>query len=280
MPHTPARIPVPCGPPATRTPCCSHLTPCSLRLLTPFALCVLCWVCCAAPGYFPVPAGPIYAAAKAGVIHITRSLAPRFAPRGIHISTVCPQYVDTPLVQNMLLHHPDVAKAMMGPLFGKPLLSPQVVVGVVQGLLQRPLPVKGQSVDYNAELAGAGCVYLILQNGTVWDPWAPKGSKKGASKGSNAATSGSASSSNSSGSSSSAVSRYSPAALAAFAAATAQHLPSSCFKLQVVQLSPDFKQAVQQVEVRLPSSVPPGHVLVRRLFVGINASDINYTSGR
>jgi hypothetical protein len=172
----------------------------------------------------------------------------------------------------MLRDHPDVAKAMMGPLFGKPLLSPQVVVGVVEGLLQRPLPVKGQTVDYNAELAGAGCVYLILQNGTVWDPWAPKGTKGKKS----------ASSSSSSVASSSAVSRYTPAALTAFAGATAQHLPRSYSKLQVVQLSPDFKQAVRQVTVPMPSpsSLPPGHALVRRLFVGINASDINYTSGR
>lgn len=55
-------------------------------------------------------AGPYYAAAKAGVVHFTRSLAPKLAPYGIQLATICPQYVDTPLVQNMLKHQPDVAK--------------------------------------------------------------------------------------------------------------------------------------------------------------------------
>lgn len=32
--------------------------------------------------------------------------------------------------------------------------------------------------------------------------------------------------------------------------------------------------------VPAPSALPPGQVLVRQLWGGINASDINYTSGR
>lgn len=32
-----------------------------------------------AAGYFPVAAGPVYAAAKAGVVHLVRSLGPRAA---------------------------------------------------------------------------------------------------------------------------------------------------------------------------------------------------------
>ena len=114
-------------------------------------------------GIFPLPAGTVYAAAKAGVIHATRSLAPRLAPHGIQVATVCPQYVDTPLVQNMLRNSPDLAKAMMGPLYGAPLLQPQQVVDVVLHLLQQPLPVKGQNVPYTEEMAGAGCVFALLQ---------------------------------------------------------------------------------------------------------------------
>jgi hypothetical protein len=41
---------------------------------------------------------------------------------------------------------------------------------------------------------------------------------------------------------------------------------------------------VQSVAVQVPggggAALPPGHVLLRRLFAGINASDVNYTSGR
>jgi NAD(P)-dependent dehydrogenase (short-subunit alcohol dehydrogenase family) len=54
----------------------------------------------APPGIFPMTAGPYYAAAKAGVVHFVRSLAPRLAPHGIQLTAVCPQYVDTPLVRN------------------------------------------------------------------------------------------------------------------------------------------------------------------------------------
>jgi NAD(P)-dependent dehydrogenase (short-subunit alcohol dehydrogenase family) len=49
-------------------------------------------------------AGPYYAAAKAGVVHFVRSLAPRLAPHGIQLAAVCPQYVDTPLVSASLLN--------------------------------------------------------------------------------------------------------------------------------------------------------------------------------
>eukprot|EP00775_Hariotina_reticulata_P002617 gene2617-2918_t len=129
-----------------------------------------------AAGIFPMTAGPYYAAAKAGVIHFTRSLAPRLTPHSISLSTICPQYVDTPLVQKILRDQPEVAKAMMGPLYGQQLLQPQQVVDVIQGLIDAPLPAKG---------------------------------KKG-----------------------------------------------------------------------LAPGLPSGHVLIRRLFVGINASDVNYTSGR
>jgi NAD(P)-dependent dehydrogenase (short-subunit alcohol dehydrogenase family) len=45
----------------------------------------------AAAGIFAVGAGPVYAAAKAGVVHFTRSLAPRLAKHKISLTAVCPQ---------------------------------------------------------------------------------------------------------------------------------------------------------------------------------------------
>lgn len=41
---------------------------------------------------------PVYATAKSGVIHFTRSIAPRLRKRNIRICALCPQQVDTPLV--------------------------------------------------------------------------------------------------------------------------------------------------------------------------------------
>ena len=55
-------------------------------------------VTASAGGLFPMPMAPVYAAAKAGLVHFTRSLAPRLAKRGIRLCALCPQQVDTALV--------------------------------------------------------------------------------------------------------------------------------------------------------------------------------------
>lgn len=57
-------------------------------------------------------------------------------------------------------------------------------------------------------------------------------------------------------------------------------LPASTRKIIVERLSTDFRAATRLVSEPLPSSPPPGHVLIRRTYVGINASDINFSAGR
>ena len=47
-------------------------------------------------GVYPIPGDPVYAAAKAGVIHLTHSLS-YWSKRRIRINCVCPGIVDTPL---------------------------------------------------------------------------------------------------------------------------------------------------------------------------------------
>lgn len=51
-----------------------------------------------AGGIWPMPMAPVYATAKSGVIHFTRSVAPRLKKRNIRICALCPQQVDTPMV--------------------------------------------------------------------------------------------------------------------------------------------------------------------------------------
>lgn len=51
-----------------------------------------------AGGLYPMPYAPIYATAKAGCVHMVRSLMVPLGKRGIRISAVCPAPVDTPLV--------------------------------------------------------------------------------------------------------------------------------------------------------------------------------------
>jgi hypothetical protein len=207
------------------------------------------------------------------------------------LCTLC-RYVDTPLVRTMLQHQPKVAQEMMGPLYGQSLLQPQQVVDLAITVMQQPLPQKGAMVPFRQAYAGAGCVWLLLQDGRSLDPFAANPSHK-ALAGARVASIGAGSSSSSSrarsqqpknpmaAASAASMARFgSAAALAAFAQ---QRLPQSYQKLQVSRLTPKFREAVQTVTVGMPAvpaGIPAGQVLVRRLFVGINASDINYTSGR
>ena len=52
-------------------------------------------------GLLPMPTAPVYAAAKAGVVNFTRSLAYLAAEARIRVNAICPTYTDTPLVRNV-----------------------------------------------------------------------------------------------------------------------------------------------------------------------------------
>ena len=56
--------------------------------------------------------------------------------------------------------------------------------------------------------------------------------------------------------------------------------PQTFRKVQVVRLSDNFRKAVKIVNVQAPKEVPEGCVLMRRLWVGVNASDVNFSAGR
>ena len=49
-------------------------------------------------GIIASPVNPAYAASKAGLLGVTRSMAMHFAPQGIRANAVCPGYIDTPMV--------------------------------------------------------------------------------------------------------------------------------------------------------------------------------------
>jgi NAD(P)-dependent dehydrogenase (short-subunit alcohol dehydrogenase family) len=57
-------------------------------------------------GFFP------YAAAKAGLVGLTRSLALDYGPRGIRVNCVCPGFTDTRLVRASLRRAPELSAAV------------------------------------------------------------------------------------------------------------------------------------------------------------------------
>lgn len=173
----------------------------------------------------------------------------------------------------MLRDNPAVARAMMGPLFGAPLLKASqvaaVAADVVDGHRRAPPGDASDAAD-----AGAGCVRVLLQNGKVVDPFAPRPKRGAGGRGGGAASTAAAAQA-----AAGALQRFSPDGLRAYAS---RQLPPSFRKLEVVRLTTDFSAATQIVTQITPkiSDLPAGALLVRRLYTGINASDINYTSGR
>jgi NAD(P)-dependent dehydrogenase (short-subunit alcohol dehydrogenase family) len=53
-----------------------------------------------------------YAAAKGGVVSLTRSICQELGPLGIRVNTISPGFVDTPLMDRWLASEPDAAATM------------------------------------------------------------------------------------------------------------------------------------------------------------------------
>jgi NAD(P)-dependent dehydrogenase (short-subunit alcohol dehydrogenase family) len=78
------------------------------------------------------PWDPVYSAAKHGVLGLTKSAAMQYAEKGIRINAVCPGWIRTPPVEQMLEHNPEAEKGMLlhQPIgrLGKPEEVAQAVV--------------------------------------------------------------------------------------------------------------------------------------------------------
>jgi NAD(P)-dependent dehydrogenase (short-subunit alcohol dehydrogenase family) len=62
---------------------------------------------------YPLPAGAAYAAAKHGVIGLTKSAAREYVSKGIRINAVCPGWIDTTPVRNWIRRAPDVGEKIL-----------------------------------------------------------------------------------------------------------------------------------------------------------------------
>jgi short-subunit dehydrogenase len=78
-------------------------------------------------GLSPVPIDPIYAANKAAVVNLVRSVGPGLAAQGIVVNAVCPGFTDTSIV--------DPVRGLLGSM-GVPLMPVDEVVSAIGTVLQ------------------------------------------------------------------------------------------------------------------------------------------------
>ena len=204
-------------------------------------------------GVFPMPQSPAYAASKAGALHFARSLAGALARKGVRVNAVCPAFTDTKLVRDGVA---------LSEAFAREVRS------VSRGVLLRPEFV-GEVVARVAADASLSGEAVVLDTGPGGEPRAmllgePRLAPFFGWRASTDAAPGTAGR---------------PGGHRGPPPPTAP-LPASFLKVRVARLSEDFAAATEVVSAPMPGAIPPGHVLMRRLYAGVNASDINFTSGR
>jgi NAD(P)-dependent dehydrogenase (short-subunit alcohol dehydrogenase family) len=79
-------------------------------------------------GLLPMPNSPVYAAAKAGVVNFSRSLAYLAEEANIRVNAICPSFVDTPLVRR----GGDERMEEMAKLVGGILMPEDIAAGVIE----------------------------------------------------------------------------------------------------------------------------------------------------
>ena len=201
-------------------------------------------------GGFPMPQSPAYAASKAGAMHFARSLAGALAREEIRVNAVCPAYTDTKLVRDGMAHSEAFAREVRSVSRGT-LLQPELV-GEVVARVAADSSLTGEAVVVDSGPGGEARAFLL--GGPRLAPFYGWRSPEGGDVG---------------------------VAPAAPGTDPVVPLPASFLKVRVARLSEDFATATEVVTETMPSiPLPTGFFLMRRMFAGVNASDINFTSGR
>jgi len=84
-------------------------------------------------GLYPYNHDPIYAAAKAGVVNFTYSLAGWAAERKIRVNCICPGIVDTPLVRRLTAER---AAAGLQSIVPSKIMQPEAIADAIMFLLR------------------------------------------------------------------------------------------------------------------------------------------------
>jgi NAD(P)-dependent dehydrogenase (short-subunit alcohol dehydrogenase family) len=86
-------------------------------------------------GIAGAPKLAVYAAAKHGVVGLTRSVAAECATRGVRVNAVCPSFARTPMLTESLLRSGDVAAAEAEVVRGVPMKRVAEVDEVIEVIL-------------------------------------------------------------------------------------------------------------------------------------------------
>jgi NAD(P)-dependent dehydrogenase (short-subunit alcohol dehydrogenase family) len=108
-------------------------------------------------GLLPMPDAPVYAATKAAVVHLTRSLAYLKDEANVRVCAICPSYIDTPLLWQGTPDHQEHTRATAAAI-GGPLTPERVAEGLLElvrddtraGAILRVTPQRG--LDYAREI--------------------------------------------------------------------------------------------------------------------------------
>ena len=194
-----------------------------------------------AAALFPLPQAEVYAAAKAGVAAFARSAAHLEGAAGIRVTCLCPSFVESTGIMDRMRSEDPARFAWAMASAGALITLPSLVAAALESL---------------ADESNAGkCLFVSRHGSQYWK----------FSDGGMAAQEATA--------------RMPAPSADAVAWACAVPASGTARRVVIQRLSPDFRTASAIVSSPLPKP-PPGSVLVRYAYAGVNASDINFSSGR
>lgn len=118
-------------------------------------------------GTIPFPLGVGYGAAKAAVIHLTRSLAADYDAEGIRCYAACPYNTDTPMIERVSGDNEEVRRQLASMNPSGQFASPQDVAKVIVNLFAGARPIEpGSAVLIDA----GGSISIASMSGHISAP--------------------------------------------------------------------------------------------------------------
>jgi len=236
-------------------------------------------VIASAGGLYPMPAAPVYSASKAGLVQFVRSAARGLhGATGVRLTALCPEAVETALYRG--------AVAGGAPAGSNRRLASKerVVIPVLD-----PADVADAALALASDATAVGTVLMVHAAGALLE-WAhPRGNLVDAGArfggGRRGGKGGGAAGAPPSPAWAAWAGGADPAARRAVVVVTLSPDFAAATRLQAAPLAGLARAAAASTPPSIPrppffTGIPAGHLLVRRTFAGVNASDVNFSAGR